>query len=602
MSIERIIIIKKTFDFQDELPRLPIPSLISTKSNLIEWIKPLVNNQKFKKTTDVIDRFFEENGEAEKLQKKLLEWDQNKNESWLTPFWDELYLKHREGLPYSTNFNILVKGNQYKKHDSMSELAGKVGFLVTELYHEIIDGKLEPSMFRGKPLDMGQYKKFFRSIRIPRMERDVFRVADFDKKNNHVVILYQNNVYKVQVSDHEGLIYQNNDITAAIETIFREENDEGINVGIFTTAERDLASQAYDQLKLSEVNAEVLQTIADSLVVISIDEDSKNSEEAIRNLMLNDTNKYFDKTIQIVITKYGELGYNIEHSAVDGTSISTVISYISKGLAKNLPQGNHSAPKNLVEKKDWELTEEIQDMLAQLQKDHSQKKNDYFLLSKTFTDFGAEKIKGLKISPDAFFHMALQIAQYRTYGEFNSVYEPVSVRVFFEGRTECARATSMEKSNLVEAIENGGQDHETLYALIQTASNAHSERIRDCQKGFGVERHLYGLEQMYNLFGSDLSLEELPEFFLDEGYKKLRHDFISTSGMAYEDAKYRMFAPVTRDGHGVAYFILEDSISINISSFKDNKVNGNQLMQHMLEALKELKGIAERGKDLNQSI
>ena len=28
-----------------------------------------------------------------------------------------------------------------------------------------------------------------------------------------------------------------------------------------------------------------------------------------------------------------------------------------------------------------------------------------------------------------------------------SVYEPVSVRVFHEGRTECARATSMEKWN-----------------------------------------------------------------------------------------------------------------------------------------------------------
>src|SRR5690625_7282035 len=86
---------------------------------------------------------------------------------------------------------------------------------------------------------------------------------------------------------------------------------------------------------MSKVNAETLQSIADSLVVISVDEESKNPKEASKNLMLNSTNKYFDKTIQIILTKQGEVGFNIEHSVVDGTSISAVVSYIVRGLQED---------------------------------------------------------------------------------------------------------------------------------------------------------------------------------------------------------------------------------------------------------------------------
>ena len=370
--------------------------------------------------------------------------------------------------------------------------------------------------------------------------------------------------------------------------------DEGNNVGIFTTATRDKAAKVYDMLNSSKANAKILQTIADSLVVISIDEESNDSKEAIRNLMLDANNKYFDKTIQIIITKQHELGFNIEHCAVDGTSISTVISHVSKGLKKGISETFRTFEKPIVEKLAWELNKETSDILHQCQKDHLQQKNYYYLQSTIFTDFGAEEIKKMKCSPDAFFHMALQIAQYRTYGTFKSVYEPVSVRYFRNGRTECARATSMEKRNLVEALENGIGNNETLYTLMQTASNAHSARIRDCQKGLGIERHMYGLEQMYHLFGGELDLKELPEILNDKGYLTMRHDFISTSGMAYENVKYRMFGPVVKDGHGLAYILLDDTISINISSFTRNKDNSEQLMKHIGDALRELRMIAKK--------
>ena len=574
------------------MPSLPVPHLTSTKAKLLEWVEPLLSDTQFKETTEVVNRFFEEDGEAEMLQEKLHEWDDKLEGSWLKPLWDDLYLRYRGSLPTGMHFNILLDNKKHENRYTLPELAGKVSHLVTELYHTIIDGEVVPVTLNEIPLDMSQYKKFFRSVRIPRVERDEFRLAEFDKKNNHIVLLHKNNVYKVNVTNNAGEIYQSKEIAAAIETTFRSENGEGANVGIFTTAERDKAAKVYDQLIVSKVNTKSLQTIADSLIVISMDEDSSNSEEAIENLMLNGTNKYFDKTIQVILTNKGELGYSIEHSSVDGTTIFAVISHVNDGLASKEPETIYTSEKASLEKQEWEISEEIQESLTRFENDYIQAKTDFHVKSRTFEDFGSDEIKNMNISPDAFFHMALQIAQYRTFGVLKSVYEPVSVRVFHEGRTECARATSMEKLNLVKAVESGKESNKSLYSLMKKAGAAHSNRIIECRRGFGVERHMYGLEQMYYLHGTQSGMKELPEIFQDKGYLAMRHDFISTSGMAYDNVKYRIFGPVVEGGFGLAYILLDRSISINVSCSTSEQDNARKLTDHLMDALLELRHIA----------
>lgn len=481
---------------------------------------------------------------------------------------------------------------EYKYRYTTSELAGKICYFVAELYHAIIDEKIAPAKMRGTPLDMGQYRKFFRSVRIPKLGKDELHVAPFDKKNNHIVLLYKSNVYKVDVTNNEGAIYSSKAIADVIEKTFQKEQYEGVRAGMFTTAERDQAAAVYEQLSVSKINADILETIADSLIVISIDEESESSEEAIKNLMLSGENKYFDKTIQVVITKSGELGYSIEHSAVDGTTIFTVISYVNEGLRRPDNETVYTREKPAIEKKEWHISQEIATSLATFQDNFAQIKKDFHIKSRTFEAFGSDEIKGMNFSPNAFFHMALQIAQFRTFGKFGSVYEPVLTRFFYEGRTECARATSREKLNLVSALTSGDQSNEKLYNLMQEASDAHSLRILACQKGLGVERHMYGLEQIYKLYGADLGMTETPEIFKDKGYLTMRHDFISTSGMAYDNVKYRIFGPVVEGGYGLAYILLDKSISINISCRSSEKESARRLTNHLVDALHELRSIA----------
>src|SRR5699024_12060718 len=122
-----------------------------------------------------------------------------------------------------------------------------------------------------------------------------------------------NNVYKVNVTNDKGAIYSSKEITAVIEATFQKEQHEGVNVGMFTTAERDKAAKVYDQLSVAKVNTDILKTIADSLVVIFIDEESENTEVAIKNLMLSGENKYFEKKIQVVIMKNGGIDCRIRN-------------------------------------------------------------------------------------------------------------------------------------------------------------------------------------------------------------------------------------------------------------------------------------------------
>src|SRR5699024_12728205 len=109
-----------------------------------------------------------------------------------------------------------------------------------------MDEEVAPATIRGTPLDMGQYRKFFRSVRIPKVEKDVFRTAPFDKKNNHVVLLYKNNVYKVNVTNDKGAIYSSKEITAVIEATFKKEQHEGVKDGMFSTAATDKDAKVYD--------------------------------------------------------------------------------------------------------------------------------------------------------------------------------------------------------------------------------------------------------------------------------------------------------------------------------------------------------------------
>lgn len=72
-----------------------------------------------------------------------------------------------------------------------------------------------------------------------------------------------------------------------------------------------------------------------------------------------------------------------------------------------------------------------------------------------FNEYGADWIKqNAKLSPDAYIQMAMQLAWYRTRGEFTATYETALTRLFLNGRTETIRTLTKDSRAFVLAMDD----------------------------------------------------------------------------------------------------------------------------------------------------
>lgn len=59
----------------------------------------------------------------------------------------------------------------------------------------------------------------------------------------------------------------------------------------------------------------------------------------------------------------------------------------------------------------------------------------------TFDKFGADAIKAIKLSPDSFIQIAMQVTLYNLLKKPAAHYESAALRRFINARTECIRST-----------------------------------------------------------------------------------------------------------------------------------------------------------------
>ena len=132
------------------------------------------------------------------------------------------------------------------------------------------------------------------------------------------------------------------------------------------------------------------------------------------------------------------------------------------------------------------------------------------------------------LSPDAYIQMALQLAWYRTRGEFTATYETVLTRLFHHARTETIRTFSRESRAWVLAMMDSTVSSATKRELFGEAIQAHLRYTRTAATGKGVDRHLLGLRCMM----TEEELKNLPELFRDEFFGQSQTWKLSTSGLS----------------------------------------------------------------------
>eukprot|EP00536_Pseudo-nitzschia_multiseries_P018632 jgi/Psemu1/248858/estExt_Genewise1.C_28100001 len=302
------------------------------------------------------------------------------------------------------------------------------------------------------------------------------------------------------------------------------------------------------------------------------------------------TNRWYDK-LQIIVTADGGAGINFEHSAIDGHTAlrfvsdiyaDTVIAFAQsitklvhahQGLVPSVITANVRRAAVTLDQKGRPTLDVFPKKIQFELSDAIQRKiyfaetalGDQILASDThileFKDYGKRFITFNKLSPDSYVQMSMMLAYYRLYGKIVCAYEPVLTKAFYHGRTEAMRPATMEAKELCEIFCNPSSSPHEKIAALRRATQAHSQLVKECARGKGVDRHLYALKCIAEKHGLPV-----PEFFRSEAWRKLNHTILSTSNCGNPSLALFGFGPVVPDGYGIGYIIKDSHLHYAICS------------------------------------
>lgn len=382
-----------TFEHQESLPRLPIPSLSATLARFTETIKPLLSAAELEEAKSIIKDFGENDGP--KLQSLLESYEakaarEGSYGSYIEKFWSDAYLQPDASVVLNLNPYFLLEGDADAKiAKDQIKRAAALTFCSLKFAASLKNETMKPDVIKGIPLCMDQFKSLFGACRIPKKGTDVIQV---DSESSHVVVMYRNQFYyfhglwsKSADSNGEVKVAVNEaDIAQILLTIVKDAKrvSKAASVekalGVLTTLNRNDWASAREKLtRLSQSNKNNLQIIESALFVLALDEFvPENVHEAAAN-MLHGThklvpsdeddnivlssrnllpslafqggtccNRFYDK-LQIIVCEDGSAGINFEHSAIDG---HTALRFVSDVFADTIVNFAKSVTKAIYTK------------------------------------------------------------------------------------------------------------------------------------------------------------------------------------------------------------------------------------------------------------
>lgn len=589
-------------DLVQKLKKLPVSDLTQTLKYLLEWSRPVLSIEEFQDFERIVHKFSIEDGPE--LQVELEKFVTQSEGSWLLGFWLEGYLSGRGPVQSKTNFALVINPEYHEKVKKMEVKAGMMIFQLVKIYKSFVEGTYPlEQMKSGQHIDMSFYANFFKSVRLPEKTMDQFYRGETGTENSFILILKNGHYFKFYVTDEKGNLVPLQQLIENIQDILALELEpvqDGQQIHYLSGIEREISYEIYTALMKEQQNQENFKAIADSLFIVSFNDFSDESEkDRIKNMLLHPENQFFTKTMQLLFTKNGSVGFNFEHSAIDGVPTLTILNRVIQELSQEAEVGlidERTSRKsvNLFSKLEWQISHQLSEKINLAKYAATEELKKFSISHYVFNQFGKESIKQVGISPDAFFHTALAMAQYEVSQSFRSIYEPVAMRAYYQGRTESARSMSMEKRFFVEAFfaKELQLDNMELKELFKKATVAHGQRLAICQSGNGIERHLFGLKQIAEM--KSVKNESTDYFFLSEGMNALQSNFISTTGIPFDILESFSFTPVNQKGYGLYYGLLENQIILDISSREETREAAEKLLMALcanLVRLGELAGI-----------
>ena len=301
----------------------------------------------------------------------------------------------------------------------------------------------------------------------------------------------------------------------------------------------------------------------------------------------NSGNRWFDKTIQIVVDSRGGVGLVYEHSTAEGLPLAAMFDHVYD-YCENLPKDAQESkiddlpfPKKLYFFTDFpEMKHSIKNISQKL----DSIVDSLHLTVKEFINFGKNEIKKHKVSPDSFIQIAMQLAYFRLHKLAPASYENASLRKFVLGRTETIRSCSIVSDKFVKAMCKNTNSANELLDLMEKAIQEHKSYVIAAISGEGIDRHLLGLK-----LAALENKEVLPELFNDLSFERAMQFNLSTSQVSCKADLCMTFGPALDNGYGICYNPKPDKIFFSCSSFSNPEYDVDKFANALIEAMQDMK-------------
>jgi carnitine O-acetyltransferase len=593
----RRMTVAKTFSRQNEVPRLPLPTIEKTIEKYLVTVQPYFANETEMMATKKAAEEFLIDPEI-KIRQAALEKIRNEtpNGSWLERMWlDVGYHQWRAALPINSNVvGYLVGKHRIKAPQEISAAGITLGMV--QYYLDLDVEQIIPvNMAKDKPQCMDQYSRMFAGNREPGEVQD--RLVKY-QNSKHIIVSAGYRFYKVDVLDDSNTtMIPMGLLTKMLKDIAEDAYNRGpepFPVGALTGGERTFWAKARQRLANSNPqNKTSLHDIESALFVICLESgvNVSDREVAASTLHGDGRTRWFDKSFNVVIKGDGDVGIHIEHSWADAPVpldgfFNHGLPYLEEKL--NALKRNElvlSAAEVVVGATKWKQPQEIKfDLSNETKKDirEVERFTDAAIADSSLDvvhcwGLGKHCWKQAGLSPDAAVQMAMQLAYRRLHGGNLPVatYETIGMVGWLHGRTECCRVVSNDSERFVKTMMNGWirtrSEADRLIAekALRTACDSHLKYIVEGQKGNGIDRHLLGLR----LVGKPGS--PTPKLFQDPLFARSGSTgsfILSTSNNSYISRPFGGMFGGFGDGYGVCYIPNNEATVLCIECKRSSKV------------------------------
>uniref|UniRef100_A0A2A4J498 Choline O-acetyltransferase n=1 Tax=Heliothis virescens TaxID=7102 RepID=A0A2A4J498_HELVI len=531
----------------------------------------------------------------------------------VTDWWlDDMYLKVRLPLPINSNPGMVFPRRHFAK---MEEVADLGALFIDDLldYKEMLDrGELPleraTSREKGQPLCMEQFYRLLGVCRIPEVGKDRLELPPVkrgaEEPEELVVVACRNYFYPIPVKAADRGRLTPGEMQAQLlhAMVDAAGAPPAPRVGLLTSMNRDQWARAREQLIKDEMNRMNLELISRALCILCLDEagGDRADTDADTNAMLramhgagtryHSANRWFDKTVQLIISSDGTVGMCYEHSAAEGVA---VVRLAERALARAEVADRPAPPPALLpapQAMKWNITNDVQRTIETAARDLDRAISDLDHKVYTYRGYGREFMKSCRTSPDVYIQLAMQYAYYKMYGYLVTTYESASLRRFRNGRVDNIRSAHGAALAWAAAMctaetpplndgDDGQKKEQKKLELFEEAARKQTAIMEANILGKGIDNHLLGLRE-----AARETLGEVPPVFCDTTYKQMIEFKLSTSQVTTTtDGTFMGYGAVCPDGYGCSYNPKKDSVIFCISSFTSSSVTNTEAFRQSLE-------------------